>query len=114
MVALIADLLNEEVRPRVGLDEPPDADVRRGVQRGRIAGIDPSRQLQERGRDRGGLGEMERVAGVHPAAGEVELLALVGTGGDDRVVEVRGPVQRRGLTPVTVGGEEAQKDRNGR
>ena len=78
-----------------------------------VGRVEPRGRLQQRGGERGRLGEVQRVAGVHPAAGDLDPLAGVrrGVGVDDRVVEVRRPVDRRGLVAVAVGGEEAEDRR---
>jgi hypothetical protein len=96
------------------LEEPADPDVGGAVQRSGVRRVDPRRQLQRRGCVCSRFREMDHVAGVHPAAGEVDVLPLVRAGCDDGVMDVRRPVLGRGLVPVAVGREEAQQQRDQR
>jgi hypothetical protein len=89
VIALVADLADEQVRPRMSLDQPADANVRRRVERVRLGRIEARRGLQDRGGVRGRLRELDHVAGVHPPAGQIEVLTGVRARRDLRVVQVR-------------------------
>ena len=116
VVALVADLGDEDVGERMGLEQPADADVGLRVERRRVGGVEQRRGLQQRGRERGRLGEVEHVAGVHPAAADLDRLAAVSERRrmDDRVVEMGRAVRARGLVAVAVGVEEAEDRRDRR
>src|SRR3954468_2356092 len=105
VVALIADLRDEEAWPRVRLTQPADPDARSGVELRPVTRIEPRRGLEHRGRIRRRLGEMDHVAGVHPAAGEIEPPAVERSTLDGRVVEMRRAVEGR-LATVGVPREE--------
>ncbi len=67
VVALVADLGDEDVRERMGFGEPTDTDVGLGVQRRGVRWVEQRRGLEQGGGERRRLGEVKRVAGVHPA-----------------------------------------------
>jgi hypothetical protein len=107
VVALVPDLGDEELRAWVGRAQPPGPNRSRGVQLGAMARVDTGGGLQNRGGIGGGLREVDHVAGVHPAADEVEVPAVVGAALHRGVVEMRGVVER-GFPSVRVPREELE------
>ena len=108
MITGVSDLADEEPRPRMRLDQPANADRRFPAQRPGISVIEVRGRLEHHRGVRRGRREMDHVAGIHPATGEVEPGAAKGTGPDRGVVQVCRSVLRRRLATVTVGLEEAQ------
>ena len=112
MVDFAGDLGDEQVGERMRLQQPADPDLGLVLDRRAVPGIEPRRRFQQRGREAGRLAEMDHVAGVHPAAGHVDVFAGVGSALDDSVVQVRGAVQGRRLVAVAITREEAQEQRD--
>ena len=76
MVALVADLGDVDPRRGMGGEQPADADVGLRAEPWRRRRIEAGRRLEHRRRERGRLREVDHVAGVHPAAGEVDRMTL--------------------------------------
>jgi hypothetical protein len=110
VVAGVAHLGDEGVGIRVGGQQPPDADVGLGLEQRSVGRVNPRGRLQRGCRVGGRLREVQHVAGVHPAAGDVDPSPAVGgcVGVDQRVIEMGRAMQQRWLVAVAVGIEVAE------